>query len=193
VFLAGWDGEVKGVVAVADGVRPEARAAVARLAAAGVETAMVTGDNPATPSGSLPRSGSIGSGRRLPGDKAEVGVAAGRRVAEGRLRRRRDQRRSRPHPGRPRHGRRLGHRRGGRGGRRRPAQRRPGLVPAAISLARRTFAVIKQNLFWAFAYNTAAIPLAVAGLLDPMIAAAAMAFSSVSVVLNALRLRRFSP
>jgi Cu+-exporting ATPase len=67
----------------------------------------------------------------------------------------------------------------------------PRLVADALDIARRCVAKIRQNLFWAFAYNVAGIGLAAAGLLSPMVAGAAMAFSSVSVVTNALTLRRW--
>jgi Cu+-exporting ATPase len=69
----------------------------------------------------------------------------------------------------------------------------PLLVAGAIDISRRTVRKIRQNLFWAFIYNLAGIPLAAAGLLNPMLAGAAMAASSVSVVGNALLLRRWKP
>jgi Cu+-exporting ATPase len=69
----------------------------------------------------------------------------------------------------------------------------PQLVPDAISISQRTYSKIRQNLFWAFIYNVIGIPLAAAGLLDPVIAGAAMAMSSVSVVSNALLLKRWRP
>jgi P-type Cu+ transporter len=69
----------------------------------------------------------------------------------------------------------------------------PALVAAAIDISRRTYAKIRQNLFWAFVFNVVGIPLAAFGLLNPVIAGAAMAMSSVSVVSNALLLRRWRP
>jgi Cu+-exporting ATPase len=69
----------------------------------------------------------------------------------------------------------------------------PRLLVDAIDISRRTYAKIRQNLFWAFIFNLVGVPLAALGLLNPMIAGAAMAFSSVSVVSNALLLKRWTP
>jgi P-type E1-E2 ATPase len=193
-FLGGWSGEVHGVIAVADTVREESREAVARLDAAGIATRMVTGDNQRTATRIAEQIGIIDvDAEVMPGEKVDLVrriQAAGRQVAFV-----------------------------GDGINDAPALTQsdlgmavgsgtevaleagdvvllngdPRLVPTAIDLANATFRTIRQNLFWAFGYNVAAIPLAAVGLLDPMIAAGAMAFSSLSVVLNALRLKRFRP
>ena len=191
-FLAGWDGEARAALSVADTVRVSASPAVAALRADGIEVVMITGDNRRTAEAIA---AGLGIGRVLaevlPAEKAEAVAALqaeGRTVAFV-----------------------------GDGINDAPALTRadlgmavgtgtdvaieagevvlmsgdPALVHTGLRLARAAFRTIRQNLFWAFAYNTAAIPLAAAGLLDPMIAAAAMALSSVSVVANSLRLRRF--
>ena len=69
----------------------------------------------------------------------------------------------------------------------------PALVLAALDISSRTVAKIRQNLFWAFVYNVAGIPLAALGFLNPVVAGAAMAMSSVSVMANALLLKRWRP
>ena len=191
-FLAGWDGEVKGALAVADRIRPSAPAAVRELHALGPDIAMITGDNrrtadaiasqvgidrvmaevmPADKSDEVARLQEAGEVVAFVGDgindapaltRADLGVAIG-----------------------------TGTDVAIEAGDIVLMSGDPALVPTAMRLAGRTLRTIKQNLFWAFFYNVAAIPLAALGFLDPMVAAAAMAVSSVSVVTNSLRLRRF--
>ncbi|HSJ28177.1 MAG TPA: heavy metal translocating P-type ATPase, partial [Acidimicrobiia bacterium] len=192
-FAAGWDGAARGVIGVSDTIRPSAADAVASFHRLGLTTALVTGDNRRTAEAVAAQVGiERVEAEVLPGDKADVVRALqsqGQKVAFV-----------------------------GDGINDAPALTAadlglavgtgtgvaidagdvvlmngdPALAATAVRLARRTFGTIRGNLFWAFLYNVAAIPLAAAGLLDPMIAAGAMAFSSVSVVLNSLRLRRFS-
>jgi Cu+-exporting ATPase len=191
--LVGWDGESRGVLGVADSLRESARPAVQGLNELGVTTAMVTGDNQATARRIADEVGidQVRAGV-LPGDKAkevvrlqELGLqvafvgdgvndapalaAADMGMAVG-----------------------TGTDVAIEAGDVILMSGDPLLALTAIKLGRRTFGVIKQNLFWAFAYNVAMIPLAAVGLLNPMLASVAMAFSSVTVVGNSLRLRAFS-
>jgi P-type Cu+ transporter len=192
VVAAGWDGEARALFVVADQLKPTSAGAVARLRALGLEPLLVTGDNAAT---AHTVATAVGIDRveaeTLPGDK--VGVVR-RLQGEGRV---------------------VAVVGDGVNDAAALAQADLGLAlgtgadvaieasdltlvsgdlraaPDAIRLARRTLRTIKGNLFWAFAYNVAALPLAMAGLAEPMLAGAAMAFSSVFVVSNSLRLRRF--
>lgn len=189
-----WDGRERGTIRLADAVKPTSAAAIAELKAMGITPMLLTGDNEAV---AARVAGEVGIAPSdviagvLPSQKAEAVSrlqAAGRRVAMV-----------------------------GDGvndsvalatadigmamGTGTDAAIEAGditlvrgdlrTVPTALRLSARTLRTIKQNLFWAFGYNVAAIPLAALGLLNPMIAGAAMAVSSVLVVTNSLRLKRF--
>jgi Cu+-exporting ATPase len=192
-FVA-WDGAVRGVLIVADTVKPGSPAAVRRLRAMGLHPVLLTGDNERA-AGTVAASVGIGEviAGVLPADKLDV------------IKRLQDQGRTVAMAG------------DGINDAAALAQADLGLamgtgtdaaieaadltlvsgdlrsVPDAIELSRKTLKTIKGNLAWAFGYNVAAIPLAASGLLNPVIAAAAMAFSSVFVVTNSLRLRHFRP
>jgi len=192
VVLAGWDGQARGAIAVADTVKPSAAGAVRALHGLGLRTVLLTGDNQATADAVAAEAG-IGEviAGAMPDGKVAVIAdlqAQGRSVAMV-----------------------------GDGVNDGPALAAAdlglaigsgtdvaicaadmillrddlGAVPEAIKLARATLATIRRNLAWAFGYNIAAIPLAAAGFLNPLIAGAAMAASSVFVVGNSVRLRRF--
>lgn len=192
-FVAGWDGEARGVIGVSDTIRPTAAEAIASLHRLGLQTVLVTGDNRRTAETVAARTGiKRVEAEVLPGDKANVVTAlqhegltvafVGDGINDAPALTAAD----------------LGLAIGTGTGIAIDAgdvvlmNGDPAMTATAVRLARRTFGTIRSNLFWAFLYNVAAIPVAAFGLLDPMIAAGAMAFSSISVVLNSLRLRGFS-
>jgi Cu+-exporting ATPase len=190
--LVGWDGEARAVLVVSDTVKDTSADAITQLRALGLRTVLLTGDNQQAARAVADQVGideviaevlpedKLAVIRRLQ-DEGRVVAMAGDGVNDAAALAQAD----------------LGLSMGTgtdvaieasditlvRGDLRSAAD--------AIRLARRTLATIKGNLFWAFAYNVAALPLAAAGLLNPMLAGAAMAFSSVFVVSNSLRLRRF--
>jgi Cu+-exporting ATPase len=192
--VAAWDGEVRGAFAVTDTVKDSAAAAVARLRAMGLRPVLLTGDNAAT-ARAVAKAAGLDEvlSEALPADKARFvrelesqgrsvamvgdGVNDGPALAAARL------------------GLALG---SGTDVAIVAADMIVlrddlGAVPDAIALARAAFRTIRANLAWAFCYNVLAIPLAALGLANPLLAAATMTLSSVFVVWNSLRLRRFRP
>jgi Cu2+-exporting ATPase len=188
-FLAAG-GEVRALLAVADVVRDEAREAVGALRAQGLPVALVSGDGPGATGAVAAALGIEGIAEASPQEKREVVARrqrAGRRVLfVG------DGVNDAPALGQAEVGAAMGR---GTDVTMESAdvvlvRDDLRLVPELVRLSRRTLAVIRENVFWAFFYNAVAIPLAMAGALHPIVAAAAMAASSLFVVGNSLRLRR---
>ncbi|WP_448007003.1 heavy metal translocating P-type ATPase [Agromyces bauzanensis] len=192
--VVAWDGAVRGLIGVADTVKPTSAEAVARLRRLGLRPVLLTGDHDGAAravaaevgiddvrSGVTP-AGKLEAIRELQAD-GHVVAMVGDGVNDSAALAASD----------------LGIAMGGGTDAAIAASDLTvvsgdlRLVSDAIRLARRTLGTIKGNLFWAFAYNVAAIPVAMLGLLNPLVAGAAMAFSSVFVVTNSLRLRRFRP
>jgi Cu+-exporting ATPase len=186
--------ELLGMVAFTDTIRPSAGAAIARLHVSGIRTVMVTGDNRASAE-VMARELGIDDIRAdvLPENKAEVVAAL--RSGGGRVAMVGDGINDAPALAAADVGIAMA---GGTDVAMQTAgitlmHNDPARVADAIAISKRTYRKIRQNLFWAFVYNLAGIPLAAFGLLNPMLAGAAMAFSSVSVVANTLLLRRWQP
>jgi Cu+-exporting ATPase len=195
-----WLAELSGaprvlaLLGIGDELKPEATEAIAELARQGIETVMLTGDSRAVAESIAARVG-IRQVRAeiLPGDKASVMQAL--RAAHGVVAMVGDGINDAPALAAADIGFAMG---SGTDAAMHAAgvtlmRGDPRLVAAAIGISRRTYAKIRQNLFWAFFYNVVGIPLAALGLLSPVVAGAAMAFSSVSVVTNALLLKRWKP
>jgi Cu+-exporting ATPase len=192
-ILAAADGAPLGVVALADTLRPGAKAALARLTAMGVTPVLATGDNARAARAVAAELGIAEVvAEALPADKV---VLVERLRATGVVGMVGDGVNDAPALAAADVSFAIGTGTDVAMGAAGITLARGDLarVATAIELSRRTLRIIRQNLFWAFAYNVVAIPFAAAGLLTPMLASAAMALSSVSVVTNALRLRRFQP
>jgi len=193
-FFAGWGDEAHGALAVADSLRDSAISSLRSLHEAGAENVLLTGDNAttATAIGSQLGIDRIQS-ELLPGDKSAV--VAGLQQSGATVAFVGDGINDAPALTQADLGIAIGT---GTGVAIEAADvvamsGEPSAVLTALGMARATYRTIRQNLGWAFGYNVTAIPLAAAGLLNPMIAAAAMALSSVSVVTNSLRLRKTDP